>query len=309
MSPTDVAIEVEDRGPPARKDPSRLRQVAGLTVFVCVSAVFVVSIFRSNQSRQKAEAMIRKHEANVQQLRQEITRLRSAREQSDRDRLVVFDLLRQCRVAEDIPDFTGEMVWFQHRGSEGFTLWVPEGKHRLKIDAWVSKVNASGVNPPDQVERIGEISHTIELLPSTGYSLEMQSERGGTPVTWTLSANNQEFETRTETVPVEGFKSLGWSYSNSNLAAYPNEVQHTYRIDDLQKAARDPPGLRLYDLKLNGKSEENSLQVEIRASLLTDGPARVRASIAQSVLIRQQGDLLQPYRGGGYYDLKVVPLD
>jgi len=297
--------ETQRRAQPDRR--ASMRSAIVMLVFVGIGIVLVISISGARSDLREAEQSVNELQTRVAELRQAELQLAATREQSHKDRLVIFDLLQQCRVADDIPTFTGHQLFLQHRGAAGFALWVPDGKHQLRIDATLTTPSPSQKNGSqgDVERKVEKLSWNVDLLPSTGYLFDLESDRKGAPVTWTMTAGNRAFEVRSETAPVEGFRSKGWSYSGSNLAAFPGQVRYTYTIDDLVAVAKDPPDVRLYDLKLNGRdAENNSIEIVFQATLISDAPARIGGSNAISILVRRRPDLLGPYQGGGYFDLQ-----
>lgn len=275
-----------------------------IAVALCIAATLIFLTIRAKQQARDIAEQIKSNEAKLGELVTTFMQWKPAREQMPLDEAVVHDFLRSCRVAEDIPDFQGQHIISQHRGREGLAFYLPEGKHRLVISAaWPLQDAPSN----QQAEPEFHEKWTLNLTGPAGYMLELTSDRHKSePLDWKLTANDPDFEPRQETIPIGDFVGGGWSYSIDDLVVYPNQVKRAFQIKSLESAAKNPPAVKLFDIRLFGKRGTSSVSgVEISATLSSDGPARIRSSDALSILLRRRGDLLMPYQGGGKYEVRV----
>lgn len=293
--------------PVTNRYPS-LRRALGFVVFFVVAAALLAATAHFASLHRATAREVTSLQEKRDHLQKIAHRLQTERDQAESDERVIMEVLRHCRTAEDIPDFQSKLVVSQHHGIEKLCLYVPEGSHTLEISSsWkpAGSPNEAAEEAADEAHPSGEKTWNIPLLGASGYRLSVASERNGKsgPVRWELTSNHSDFETRTETIPLDGFSHRGGSYSVTDVIQFPNQVDRL-SIGSLKAAPASPPGLHLMDAKLRGLRDDQQYQITFAVRLLSDGPACVSASDAQRLIILGREDLLLPYEGGGKYELR-----
>jgi hypothetical protein len=231
-------------------------------------------------------------------------RIEAGRAQADREKRTVSNVFRLARSADEIPGLQGDRVVAAHQGHERLCLYVPAGPHALEISTvWKLQETASQPGETGQYVSAGEKAWSVPLLPACGYFFKFEADRKSGPVHWQLTSNHPEFQAQSQTVPVEGFVQRGSSWSGGDVVLFPNQIER-FTLAELEAAAASHPGLPLMDAALNGVIDGRPGKVEVKVRLRSDAPACVSAADAQRVIVLGRGELLQPYQGGGKYDLR-----
>jgi len=283
-----------------------LRRAVGLAAYLCVAAVLLALVAHFALIRRSTGREIASLESTRDKLRAITDRLETERKQADSDKRVVLNLLGQCRAAEDIPHLRGNRVVARRQGFERLCMYVPEGSHTLEISSTWKPGPTRDTSPDvdaDEAGPTGEKTWTVPLLPACGYWLKFVSDRKGGPIQWELTSNHPDFRTQMETVPLDGFSHQGSSWSGSGVVLFPNQIEQ-FSISRLKAAATSSPGVNLTKATLRGRRHERQYEVRFVVRLLSDGPACVSASGAQSLILGQE-DLLLPYKGGGKYEVNT----
>jgi hypothetical protein len=187
-------------------------------------------------------------------------------------------------------------------------MYVPEGSHTLEISSTWKPGPTPGASPDvdaDEAESAGEKTWRVPLLPACGYWFKLAADRKGGSIQWELTGNHPDFKTQTETVPLDGFSRQGSSWSGSDvLVLFPNQIERV-STNELKAVAMSRPGVRLMRAAFRGRRHERTYEVRFVVRLLSDGPACVSASDAQRFIVTGKEDLLQPYKGGGKYEIQL----
>ena len=282
-----------------------IRKAIGVVAFACVGAVLLVLVAHFTLMRRSTGREIVSLESARDKLQVIVERLETERNQAESEKRIVLNVLANCRIAEDIPDFQTNRVVARRQGLEKLCIYVPEGSHTLKILCKWKPTPSQGTSTKDDVPAgAGEKTWSVPLLPACGYCLTFDTDRKGGPIQWELTSNQPQFKTQAETVPFEGFSHQGSSWSGSDVVQFPNQIER-FTIVELEAAAKVRPGVNLLDATLLGKHHDQPYELSINVRLLSDGPACVSATDAQRIIVMGRADLLLPYEGGGKYLLRT----
>jgi hypothetical protein len=281
-------------------------KVIGLAAFLGVTAVLLALVAHFTLNRRSTGREIASLESTRDRLQEMAERLTAEGEQAERDKRIVLDLLRNCRVAEDIPNLQCNRIVARHLGLEKLCVYVPKGSHSLEIS---STWRPRGMQDPSTevdgraVAGAGEKTWNVPLFPASGYYLTFASDRKGGPIHWELKSNHPEFKTQAEAVPVDGFSHQGSSWSGSDVVQFPNQIER-FSTDELEAKAKARSGVNLMNATLYGSRLDQQYEVVLNVRILSVGPACVSATEAQRVIILRREDLLLPYQGGGKYEIR-----
>ncbi len=291
-----------------RKRQRRSRETVMLTVLGFVGVILVFVIVESMVGVRRAEKLMKVRQIRLAELQAVEAEQKQVIKQAENNQRLVFDLLANCRVAADIPILTGGQLFCQHRGDRGFVLWLPEGKHRLQIFAKVSfaaiQDETDQTLDSDEVEPVvTEYDWTVPLLGRTGYLFELESNGKVSPVTWRLTANHADFDSRREVIPVENVRADSWAYSGGNRVAFPNQCEQYWSIKGIRAAAGQSVPVGVYNLTIRGSQQNQKLVIELTAEVVSDGPTTVDPTGAARVISLGHPELLAPYAGDGKFEL------
>ena len=318
---SDEATAARGRLPVSRR--WQLRRVINVAMPVCVGVVLLVLAVRYHGAQRTAPREIATVTTRRDELRALDDRLQADEKQAEADRRVIDDVLRNCRDADDIPDFGGPRIVFYSDSLKKLCLYVPEGDHTLEISCtWqpsptvgpmANVVADDGVEQKDANAEAGpsdKETWKVPLLPASGYWLAFTTDRPGEPIQWVLTGNHPDFETQTKTVSLDGasYRHLTWRGWKVELR-FPNEINRWKSIAAFEAAATSPPGVSLMSATVRSPRGEGQYDVTIAARLLSETPACVSASTALYIIAQRREDLLLPYEGGGKYDLNVPTVD
>ncbi len=280
----------------------RDRAISTLILSVMCGIAFVLagSIWYSRQRIEETDARIEWLELRRHELNTLTSELADARSQIQENKQVVWSLMRQCRVVEDLPKFATGHLFLNHRGDDGLALWLPAGNHRLIIKMRVKHLpDENGVTPEDD-----DLDWKVDLPGDAAYQFDLDTDRDGDDVSWKLTSSSEAFETQSGNVGLTNFRGSGWSTSGGDLVLYPNQLQRLYQIKDIEAAASNPPATKLFKIQLVPRKGGEAKSVDVEVELTSEGPATLSPGDAQSVIARRRGDLLKPYEGDGKVELK-----
>ena len=286
----------------------RRRAHVGITIFVVAVFFLALGIVLVESDRAEVSERLQALRARHQQLLKQQNEIDGYQSEVRRHQSMVFGTFRQCRRPEDIPRLDGEHVYTLLKNGDPYQLvfHVPAGQHRLKVRArWVVQAKAAaGVfripeNTPDDFWTDVQ-TWEVELLPSSGYLMKMQTKRGGGEVSWNLASNNPDFAAESRNVPIDDFRHRGSSWSGNQRKCFlPNTIP-------ISKLDADVSETRLKRLMLSGAlgpDENQQVRLEFSVSLQSDGPPQVAARQAATLFLRGEGHVLRPYSGNGKYEL------
>jgi hypothetical protein len=124
-------------------------------------------------------------------------------------------------------------------------------------------------------------------------------------VYWELSSNHPEFERQTQMVLADGFAQRGFSWSGGDVLQFPNQVERP-TISELEAATATNAGVKLLTAGIDGMYHGEPSEIKFSVRVHSEGPACVSATAAQSILVLGGQRWLQPYAGGGKYDLQAA---
>ncbi|QEF96453.1 hypothetical protein Mal15_04810 [Stieleria maiorica] len=241
-------------------------------------------------------------------------RIRQEQErQYNRDLDVVWDVLRQCRSADDVGALGGDRILSNLNGADAVTFYVPEGGHRLSVDlSWtVTPTNGSANGAGDAAEKDteippGEKTWSVPLLADHAYRFEiLDSFQKEAPMQWELSSDAADFETQRQTLPPPPFRSVGASWSGYRQAVFPNQVGIQQLIRQ-PGSAFVPVPVRIAAWTKRGLGHDNTnIAIKFELSLLSDNPPVLSATDVQTVWNPQRRDLIGEYLGGGRYRARL----
>lgn len=311
---TSDAEPADDQAPGPRRRQRRLRRALTLSVWGACTAFLLVLTARYSSSERSAARAISRLKDVRDKLQATASQLGEAAAQARSDEQLVLGVLKQCRVAEDVPDFGTNRIVVQQQGFSETFFYVPEGSHRLEITAaWHRSTSAAtpggGRESPDgeaspATER-GEMAWHVPLLPESGYRLKIVSDYRPGPVQWELTSSNPRFSARRERLPLNAFHRRGSSWSGrTGFIALPNQV-NPYPINKILQTALSRRGLELAELRLRGNCGEQPLEIVLTRRLVSDGPLRISARDAANLLARRRPGVRLSYQSGGAYQLQV----
>ncbi|MCP4892106.1 MAG: hypothetical protein GY904_36650 [Planctomycetaceae bacterium] len=249
----------------------------------------------------QSEETLRQLKGKQAELESRNKQFREQREQAERDKDAVYELLALCRSAEDIPSFQSDHV-IASRIDKALMLYVPAGKHRLEISTIAaSSISSSSLWRCYRRELESEQTWNVALPGNEGYMLELIGDKASDVTGWKLTASDPTFEPRQEAISPAGVNKLSRSGGGSVL--YPNQRPAYVREPPLREAASNPPPLRIFNTvkyKADGNTDKDFF---IAAKLYSEGPATVKATDAGGLV---ESDLLMPYQGGGKFELRAT---
>jgi hypothetical protein len=299
----------------AKKQARQRRDSFVFGVLICITvALIVLSIRITKRTRVLSQKVAR----SEQRLRELLSMETDLREQPVQDRNAVDDFLQYCRSAEDIPDFESEHVIYREDFNR-LLCYVPAGKHQLEISVYrLLKPTGPPQNQPVANKPKKEKRWMVSLRGDTGYLFKVTSNVEAHLLSWELSANHPEFESRKEIVATGDFEhvSQGFSIQQSPMF-YPNQAQDsemhlrasvygTNLITEWEKSAATPPPVALFGDRWKSKTGNSAgAEIRIAVKLVSEGPTQVAASDAVKIIGLQRLDLLMPYKGGGKWELRA----
>jgi hypothetical protein len=285
----------------------RLRRALAATVFLCVAAILITLIVHFAMVRRSASRQLAELKGTHADLQVLVDRIDWTTNQASADKRMVWNMLRQCREVEDVPDLQNEHLFSDHSNTEQMVMYVPAGDHDLEISAaWLPRktTNLSMTAETKTPALAGERLWQIPITRSGGYLLQLKTAHQGGPIEWTLTGNHAEFSRQTGTVPLPEFRHSGASWSSSRVAQFPNQVSANWFMKPAGSTAK-PPTAKLFAVQLFGSQFEQEYEVHIEIQLKSHTPACVTAADAQRLIITKRHDVLLPYRGAGKYEVRV----
>ncbi len=207
----------------------RLRRAAALTVFLCVAAILITLIVHFAMLRRSASRDLAELQGMRQDLQVMVDRIDWTTNQASADKRVVWNMLRQCREAEDIPDLQNDRIFSDHSNTDRVVMYVPAGDHDLEISAFwlpLNRKNPSTTTETKEPELSGEKLWKIPIKGSGGYLLQLSTEPTGGAIEWELTGNHPRFSYAKRRCPVGKFPAQrclvvikeSWGFPQSNLA-------------------------------------------------------------------------------------------
>jgi len=153
----------------------------------------------------------------------------------------IFATVDQARSIKDIPDLgLGEIIWSTYNNRN--MCVVPKGKHTLTVTGcWRTLTDADQkiIPHPDGsiykplaawraegVDGFDDSSHSkqwkIPLEPESAYKFSFQNKNG--KMTWKLTSNNSDFQTRSKVFPVKVVKRGVSQFFTSKWLLLPGEI-------------------------------------------------------------------------------------
>ena len=286
----------------------RLRRALALTVFLCVAAILITLIVYFAMLRRSASRDLAELQGIRQDLQVIVDRIDWTTNQASADKRVVWNMLRQCRAAEDIPALQSDRVFSDHSNTDRVVMYIPAGDHDLEISA--SWLPSNTKNPSTTAETkepglSGEKLWKIPVTGSGGYLLRLSTEHTGGAIEWELTANHPDFRTQNGAVPLEDFQHSGASWSSKRVGEFPNQISPGWFLWSAEKIPK--PGVELFAVKLFGSQLEQDYEVRIDVRLTSHTPPCVTAADAQRLIIMKRSDVLMPYQGFGRYEVRLDP--
>ena len=260
--------------------------------------------------------------SSIDKLHQELVPLKvlssqrqAGTEQSNRDRIVLMNVLGHCRNVADVPDLGGSRIVAKQLNGEAIAFYVPDGQHTLSIKlSWETtdsrqaqdgRAEQETAEPDSKSEAAGtgEQSWSIPLIARRGYFLAMivDSHREG-PIGWELTSNDQEFAAKKELLQLPTFRGTGASWSHYQVAGFPNEIDLHAIIS--KNAPSDPQlATRIGKWTKFGRVGNANLKVQYEVALSSDNPAVVSATNAETLLVLRKWDRITTYLGDGRYGI------
>jgi hypothetical protein len=256
--------------------------------------------------RRSASQNLAELKATREDLQVLVDRIDWTTNQASEDKRLVWNMLRQCREVEDIPDLQNEHIFSDHSNAEQAVMYLPAGDHDLEISAvWspaqTPKLATTETNKP---ELSGEKRWKIPISGSGGYLLQLKTAHQGGPIEWKLTGNHPDFRTQTGAVPLPEFRHGGASWSSSRVAEFPNQVSPDWFMKPAGITVK-PASVQLFAVKLFGSQLEQEYEVSIEVRLKSHAPACITAADAQRLIITKRQHVLLPYRGGGRYEVRL----
>ncbi|MCA9140592.1 MAG: hypothetical protein KDB00_27660 [Planctomycetales bacterium] len=286
--------------------------------FFCTAATLVGLLVWTVTTRQSMANDLDRLKQELSALQTQSRQMEKSRDQSVQDQDVILRVLQLCRSADDIPEFGGTRIISNLIDRDSVLFHVPAGNHSLDVKtSWkTTETNQSGIdlkteegNRSTSKEPLsldsGERSWSIPLVAEHGYRfLITSSSQKESPIGWELTSNAQEFESVSEFLPLESFRTGGSSWSSRHVVAFPNQAELRLLIN---------PGNPRNDFKQptpigrwtkSGRRGGNTIQIKFELAISSDNPAVVSEDGAETLSVLQRQDRLGKYLGDGRYLLK-----
>ena len=207
----------------------------------------------------------------------------------------VLEMLRHCEVADDVPKLGGGRIVSVVNNSRQLVLYVPEGKHTLKINFQYDLPSDGG-----EIKKIAPV-WSVPLVGDAGYVLRVGPDAADSSSFWELTCNDAAFETRRERIYERAFSEGNMSWSGHETFDFPNRI-NSFAKPKFRSALKNPPSIEIYECerRINGVDS----RFPITASLRSDNRPCILSRHYPSLAGIGEEDRALPYEGNGVYYLK-----